>query len=346
MNKESPYTSVSMNTQMKRVLSETVRILFPLTAEPDALVKPHVWRDRRYVGEFGGKVAAWRGWSANLVRVDFRYRAVFVDLVENTLPLEDQLRLFGEPYVAATATMTRYVIMFVLDFPLDAVETISKQSFVARYLTTTAHACVIATVDEFMDISPLQWAARVARLVMLQRLLSIHRKPIDSNEVPFQNLLYRTGYLHSYLVSGGLELRALSKPRRSGDFGHDFHAVVRNPVLAPSELFSVGIEVYMGALGYHATTIPKYIGQYNLRGLIVVAKDDPLPQLFQVTEALGILVFPARQLTSMGTTSAVGIHHLPIDRVVLDMISMRDQLETLIPTVSSLNQRGLDSHLR
>jgi hypothetical protein len=75
-----------MNDHIKQILSEAIKILFPLDVDPGSLIKPHMWRDRKYVGEFNGKVVPWQGWSANLNSVDFRYRAIFADVVENMIP--------------------------------------------------------------------------------------------------------------------------------------------------------------------------------------------------------------------------------------------------------------------
>lgn len=320
-----------LDQQMTSVLAETIKILFPLDVDPSNLIKPHVWRDRRYVGEKDGRVLAWRGWSANLVEVDFRYRAIFFDVVDNLLPGEERVRLFGADFAHAVSDAPRFVVMFVLDFPTDSVEVIKDQGFVPRTLSRAAHACIIAGIEEFLDSPILYWAAKVARLVMLQRVLSIHRKPLDSDEVPLQNLLYSTGYLHSYIVKSGLELHRLSRPRKHGEFGHDLHAVVRNPNLESLLPFDLGIELYTGAMGYHIDTVPEYAREFQLRGMIIIAKDDPFLALSAVADSFDLPLFRAAKLTEMGRGSSLAIHHLALDKVVLDLTTVRDKLDTLIP---------------
>ncbi|MBE7550151.1 MAG: hypothetical protein HS126_03625 [Anaerolineales bacterium] len=246
-----------MNQQIRNVLFETIQILFPLNVDPGSLIKPHNWRDRRYVGEKDGRVVTWRGYSANLVAVDFRYRAIFIDTVDNVLPQLERVQLFGEDFAQAISDLPHFIVMFVLDFPLETLQAIRDQGFTPRKMPKALHACIITSIDEFIASHPFYWSAQIARLVVVQRILSIHRKPLDTNEVPLQNLLYKSGYLHSYIVKGGLELHKLSRPRKAGDFGHDLQALVNNPNILPLQSFRLGIELYTGAIGYHLNTIPQ-----------------------------------------------------------------------------------------
>lgn len=48
--------TIDIDTHMYGVLTETIRVLFPLTTAPQDYIKQHVWRDREYVGESGGRV--------------------------------------------------------------------------------------------------------------------------------------------------------------------------------------------------------------------------------------------------------------------------------------------------
>lgn len=323
----------TLDQHIKEVLTETIRILFPINVDPNQLIKPHVWRDKKYVGQQNNKIVVWKGWSANLVAVDFRYRAVFVDVVENVLPVQERVHLFGEDFSAAIAGLSRFVVMFVLDFPLETIESIKEQGFVPRIMNRVLHACTIASVEEFVNLSVLHWTAKVARLVVLQRILSIHRKSLDSNEVPLQNLLYKTGYLHSYIVKHGLELHKLTRPRRSGEFGHDFHAIVKNPKAISLDSFPIGIELYIGSIGYHTDTIPQYITKFDLKGMIVIAKDNPLSNLSKIASKFNLLIFEAQKLSEIGEKTSIGIHHLPLEKVVFELSSIRDELETLIPEI-------------
>ena len=319
-----------LNSRLADVLSDSIRTLFPLTPDPRKLVKKHVWRDRKYVGEVDGKVATWRGTSANLVELDFRYRAIFMDVVENNLPVWERYRLFGPVFAEHTLKYDRFVVMFVLDFPPGSEGEIIAQGFVPRRMNRTLHACVIVHPDEFLAQSVSHWTAKIVGLVLLQRVLSIHRKPLDASEVPFQNLLYRTGYLHAYIVKGGLELHALSRPRRAGGFGHDFHAVVANPTILTPRPFPLGIEVYNAALGYHAESIPGYVNEFGLAGMIVLAKDDPFPALLAVGERFPRPISRGQHLTDIGEEDRIGIHHLPLNNVIADPEGMQDEIGHLL----------------
>ena len=313
------------------VLYETTKIIFPVNIEPNDYIKRHAWRDRKYVGEVNGRVSTWQGWSANLTHVDFRYRAVFIDLVENNLPYEDRVKLFGLDFAQATENYKRFVILFVLDFPIDTAKIIKSEGFVPRYMTKVVHACQICSEEEFLSMSASHWAAKLSRLILLQRVLSIHRKPFDAKEVPLQNLLYRTGYLHSYLVNGGLELQHLSKPRKAGEEGHDLHATVRNPVLS-SGTFSLGIEVYMGSIGYHVSSIPSYANKFQLSGIIVVSKDDPWIALQKVKMQF-IRPIVNVKLSEMGQNQFIGIHHLPFEKIIMDFEKFRNELDEIVPNL-------------
>lgn len=320
-----------IDRRIPEVICEAISILFPAELDASSLIKRHVWRDRRYVGEHKGRPVSWRGWSANLVTLDSHYRAVFVDVVDNVLPIEEGIRLFGEEFAAAIDGLDRYVVLFVLDFPIDAVPQICQQGFIPRQLTRSVHACAVASTGDFLDQPPLYWAAKLVKLVMFQRLMSTHRKPLELNELPLQQLLFRTGYLHSYIVRGGLGLLKLTPPRRAGQFGHDFQAVVTNPVRHIVEPFLIGIEVYTGAMGYHVETIPAYIREFGLKGIIVIAKDNPFPRLQAVTEPHRLSVQVLPRLIEMGTGGNVGLHHLDLAHVITELAASRDELEAVLP---------------
>lgn len=330
---------MSLEQHMAAVLYEATRTLFPLAPNPRDLIKRHTWRDRRYLGEVDGKVLSWKGLSTNLVQIDFRYRAIFLDLVQNILPIQERHRLFGPVFTQNTLQYDRFVVMFVLDFPLESEADIVAQGFVPRRMNRALHACVVAHPEEFLSQSVEHWTAKVVRLVLLQRVLSTHRKPLDANEVPFQNLLYQTGYLHSYIVKGGLELHQLSKPRRAGGFGHDFHAVVANPQHAERGAFSLGIEVYNAAIGYevynaaigyHVESILGYVRRFDLAGMIVVSKDDPFPSLLKASNLFQQQISRKAQLITIGDRTSIGIHHLPLDTVIYELQQMHDAIGSIV----------------
>ena len=325
-----PVAGRVLEQQMAEVLAEVIKTIFPLASTPEAFIKKHVWRDRKYLGEVNGKVAAWRGLSANLVQLDFRYRAVFVDLVENVLPVHERYSLFGRTFVEHTLKYERFIVLFVLDFPLDSEAEIDKAGLVVRRMNRSLHACVVASVDEFLYQSVSHWVAKAVRLVLLQRVLSTHRKPLDANEVPFQHLLYNTGYLHSHIVKGGLELHSLSRPRKAGDFGHDFHAIVANPNRGIREPFSLGVEVYNAAMGYHVDSIPSYVNRFGLNSMIVIAKDDPYPPLLQVEERFPRPIRREHRLADIGHPERIGIYHLPLDTVVFELQATQEEIGALL----------------
>lgn len=326
-----------LNQQIKNVLFETIQNLFPMSVDPNNLIKPHIWRDKKYLGEKNGRVITWRGYSANLVEIDFRYRAIFIDVVDNILPSEERVRLFGEDFANAISSLSQFVVMFVLDFPLDTLQDIKGQGFTPRRMTKALHACIVVSIDEFLATHPLYWSAKVARLVLLQRVLSIHRKPLDTNEIPLQNLLYKSGYLHSYIVKGGLELYKLSRPRKAGDFGHDLQALVNNPKLQLPQPFLLGIELYTGPMGYHINTIPQYVHQFDLRGMVVISKDDPWPNLNRVASNFYRPIFVAKKLSDIGHGESIAIHYLPLDLIISELALLRDELETLLPIIPVFN---------
>jgi len=320
---------MNFDTQAKSVLYETIKILFPINIDPNKIIKTHVWRDRKYVGEANGRVVSWQGWSANLSTVDFRYRTIFIDRVPNVLSVEERTKLFGWDFAKTIAKLDEFVVLFVLDFPVDTYELILAEGFTPRLMSKAVHACVITTPDDFVAYSAHHWSSKVARLVLLQRLLSQHRKPLDAYEVPLQHLLFRSGYLHNYIVSNGLGLIELTAPRKAGDFGHDLHALVKHPQI--DSYLNLGIEVYMGFIGYHVRTIPEYIEKYNLNGIIVVAKDDPFSALQKSFSEFGIDGQNVKQLFEMGTTPQVGVHHLPLQQVMIELKNIYSDIGNLIP---------------
>jgi len=322
---------MDFDTLAQDVLFETIKSLFPLQTESRSIIKQHVWRDRKYVGEMNGSVIVWKGWSANLSHLDFRYRTVFIDRVANVLSIEEKTRLFGWHFAKSSKDMEEFVVMFVLDFPIDAYELILQEGFIPRLMSKVVHACVVVGINEFLSYTAHHWTSQIIRLVILQRLLSRHRKPLDAYEIPLQNLLFRTGYVHTYIVKSGLGLIKLEPPRASGEFGHDLHAIVQHPDINPP--FNLGIELYMGAVGYHIQTIPQYIVQYNLKAVIIIAKDDPYNLLQPVFDNLGIESNKIHSLYEISASTKVGVNFLALQQVMIDLDDIRDDIDNLLPRV-------------
>jgi hypothetical protein len=161
-----------MNKQLEQhtqeILRQTIRTLLPETADPDLLIAQHIWRDSKYVGTHHGKVVVWRGWRATLAAVDERYRTLYIDVVDNVLPVAERQRLFGEAFSRAVAGMPQFVVLFALNFPLQAEADIQAQGFVPRRLTRVLHACVVASVDQFLTTPAKEWAEQASRLLKLQ----------------------------------------------------------------------------------------------------------------------------------------------------------------------------------
>jgi len=105
-----------VKAKLRQVLNRAASILFPLQREEiQKLVKPHTWRDHKYVGEVSGKVCAWSGYSINLAYLDSRYRGLFGDYVQNHLPVGERLRLFGNDLAKAIQSLPSFVVLFNLD---------------------------------------------------------------------------------------------------------------------------------------------------------------------------------------------------------------------------------------
>lgn len=159
--------------RMRQVLFETIKILFPVSVDPDEIIIQHVWRDRDYLGEHDGKVPVWRGWSANLHRLDPAYRTLYIDIGENVHPIPRRVAIFGEEFAKAIADKPLFVIMFVVDCPSKAKDLLIRESFVPRRINDQIiHACVVARPEDFLNHPVLVLAAVGAKLVNLQKELS------------------------------------------------------------------------------------------------------------------------------------------------------------------------------
>jgi len=165
-DERSPHDTLDQH--IKEVLRHSVHNLLPQTADPDNLIAPHAWRDSNYIGTHGGKVVVWRGWRANLAPVDPRYRTLYVDVVDNVLPLPERQRLFGNDFARAIAGLPRFVVMFTLGFPLDVRENITAQGFVPREMSRVLHACLVTGVEQFLGKPVPHWSQQGAQLLKLQ----------------------------------------------------------------------------------------------------------------------------------------------------------------------------------
>src|SRR5690606_2386301 len=124
-------TSPDMDA-MRAVLRETIKILFPLSVEPDDVIIPHVWRDRTYLLEEADGVSVWRGWSVNLSKIDPHYRTLYIDLGENTGLHSESIALFGNEFANAIHDMERFIVIFVSACPAWASKILANEGFIPR----------------------------------------------------------------------------------------------------------------------------------------------------------------------------------------------------------------------
>ncbi len=133
---------IQYNNRIRETLEQAMRFLLPNSSDLNALIAPGPWRDSSYLGTHNGKVVAWRGWRAKLDTVtDGRYRTLYIDKVDNVLPLPERQRLFGEPSSQAIAGVPQFVVMFTLGFPFRAKADIIANGCVPRYLKRVLYAC-------------------------------------------------------------------------------------------------------------------------------------------------------------------------------------------------------------
>ena len=335
------YTDI-VKFKLKQVIKRSAAILFPLQREQiEKLVKPHIWRDRKYVGEVSGKVCSWSGYSINIAYLDSRYRGLFADYVQNTLSLFDRLQLFGNEFTEATQNFSSFVVIFNLDIPLEATEIVTSLGFIPRRLNRSSHICLIYSPEDFLD-APLEFISlKVAEMVILQRNLAIHRQPLDSLELPFQHFLYQSNYLHGLVVKEGLWLKTISAPRKSGEFGHDMEIQAVLP--QNQQHLVIGVEFFMKGWGYHTNSISSYIDQFRLNGLIVISKDIHEGILKQIQASIKIQVILIHSLKDItNSLPSFPIYHLALGELVNELFKLESQLKNILSQsrTADLEKRG------
>jgi len=144
-----------------------------VSVDPDEVIIPHVWRDRDYLNELEGKVAAWQGWSVNLKKIDPHLRTLYIDLGENVLPVSKRIETFGEEFSNQIENLPEFVVMFVVDCPAREKDLLKKEGFLPRRINdAVVHACVVVPSSELFSRPILEWAAKGAKLVNMQKELS------------------------------------------------------------------------------------------------------------------------------------------------------------------------------
>ena len=323
-----------IENHIRRSIGRALHVLYPTAHDVGTLIKPHVWRDRRYVGESGGLVLTWKGMSANLQRADARMRAVYVDFVPHAYGNAEAVALFGTDFAECLLRAGPSVVTFVLDFPHDAIAEITRIGFVPRLIGRNVHACVITNADRYLAVDPSVHASQIIELLMLQRALANQRRTVNGVELRFQHLLYQSGLLAAYLLEQRMEVLSLAPPRRVGEFGHDIEARVR--VRGGTADLKLGIEVYLQSLGYHRDTIPAYVSHFGLNAVMVIAPRDPWPELaikFEERE------MPARRivrLNELGGTDGIGLHYLGLPNVINRLGNVAESIDAIWPTAKRL----------
>lgn len=322
----------AIKLKIRQVLSRSSSILFPLESEKiKKLVKSHNWRDRKYVGEVGGKVCVWSGYSINLAYLDSRYRGLFADYVQNQLPEQERQQLFGDEFAAAIKNLSSFVVIFNLDIPHESIEIVTSLGFIPRRMNRSNHICLVYSPENFLSTSLELISLKVVEMVILQRNIAIHRQPLDSLELPLQHFLYQSNYLHGLIVKEGLWLKNICEPRKSGEFGHDMEIQAISPFDQQSLI--IGVEVFMKGWGYHTNTVPTYIEQFRLNGLIVISKDLPQGVLEQLQSSLNLKISLISSLREFAySLSGFPIYHLGLGNLVNDLFKLEDQFKNLLST--------------
>jgi hypothetical protein len=315
---------------IRQSIWQALRALYPITPDIGSLLKPHVWRDRRYVGESAGRVLTWKGLSANLQRVDARMRTVYVDYVPYAYGADEAVALFGKDFADCLRSAGPSIVTFVLDFPHDTIDEITRTKFVPRLIGRKLHACVIKNVDAYLAVDPSAHASQIIELLMLQRALANQRRTVTGVELRFQQLLYQSGLLAGYLLEQRLEVLSLAPPRRVGEFGHDIDAQVR--IRGGTTNVRLGIEVYLQALGHHRDRIPEYVSRFGLDAVMVVAPRDPWPKLAIEFEAREMPARRIARLNDLGSTGGIEVHHLGLLHVINRLGNVAESIDAIWPT--------------
>ena len=321
----------ALSNHIQGALRRALRALYPATPDVMSLVRVHVWRDRRYVGDHAGKVLAWEGFSANLRRIDSRMRTVYVDFVPHNYDQAMATELFGAEFALKLRETGPAVVTYVLDFPVDASAEITRAGFVPRIMGRTIHASAIASIGEYLATNPASHASTVIELLMLQKALANERRAIHGVEVALQHLLHQSGFLATYLLSQRLEVVSIDAPRKAGDFGHDLEARVR--IRGESPEYRLGIEVYLQGIGYHRDTIPSYASRFNLNAMMVVAPRDPWPDL-ALSFASSVSAHRLNRLNQMADAPGVGVHHLPLSKVIDRLAQTAGSIDAIWPNAA------------
>jgi hypothetical protein len=165
-----------VDTHMRRVLQLVTEAIKPGSSY---LVKRHVWRNIDYVGSDDGKIVEWRGWSANLRKVDARYKTIYIDYVENLLGPSERLRLFGELFTTLLENKSRFIFLYVTSCSFSDCNRVTAEGFVYRRINEVIHPGIILEIKSFLDNPASNWTEYGMRLLNLQHHLTSGGKSSD-----------------------------------------------------------------------------------------------------------------------------------------------------------------------
>lgn len=187
-----------IDTHMKDVLADGIRILHPVIEDASSLIKRHSWRTRKVLGESNGRIAYWRGWSSNLGLLADGYHTIYIDFVENILPSSQRIVLFGEEFASAIEGHKAFIVCFAANFGRQERSIINSSGFICREIGPGLHACFLVSPSDFVSQPPMFWAASVAKLANFQREV-LHSSDPKESEIASANSLGRVRRLKDVL---------------------------------------------------------------------------------------------------------------------------------------------------
>jgi hypothetical protein len=150
---------------MRAVLEGVVECVAPGNRN---LVKRHVWRNPDYVGMAGNKVAVWEGWSANLAKVDPRFKSIYIDYAENGNSLIVNEALFGSAFAHRIQQIQPFIFLFVTSCREKDSMHFIERGFTYRQINAVIHPGVLTGVPELFSTSIEMWSAIGSELLYLQ----------------------------------------------------------------------------------------------------------------------------------------------------------------------------------
>lgn len=155
----------AISKRMRKVLEGSVENIVPGSK---ILVKKHVWRNPDYVGMSSNKVAVWQGWSANLAKLDSRYKTLYIDYVDTVGSKTENEQLFGAVFSSAIATIQPFIFLFVTACPLAKQSEVISQGYTFRQINNIIHPGMVIDLESFLVTNLEDWAKIGKELLYLQ----------------------------------------------------------------------------------------------------------------------------------------------------------------------------------